>query len=160
MLYYTRFHSPLWEIILAGDAQGITHAHMVTEEGKRTFLIEESWVQNDVFFAEAKQQILEYLDKKRTAFTLSLNPQGTTFQKKVWTALCSIPYGETRTYKDIAIAIGNAKAARAIGMANSLNPIPLIIPCHRVVGSGGALTGFAHGLTAKKTLLDLEKKAE
>jgi len=105
---------------------------------------------------EAAKQIQQYLDGKRTSFDLPLNPKGTEFMKKVWKALLKISYGETKTYKQIAQMIENPKAVRAVGMANHNNPIPIIIPCHRVIGSNGNLTGYALGLDMKKYLLELE----
>ena len=104
----------------------------------------------------ATTQIKEYLENKRKNFELPLNPKGTEFMKKVWNELLKIPYGQTRTYKQIAEAIGNKKAARAVGMANNKNPMPIIIPCHRVVGANGSLVGYALGLDMKKYLLKLE----
>lgn len=103
-------------------------------------------------------QVMEYLNKKRTYFDFPYKLNGTEFQKKVWEQLLAIPYGETRTYKDIATAIGNPKASRAVGMANNKNPITIFIPCHRVIGSNGNLTGYAGGLDMKKALLDIEKE--
>ncbi|WP_019230401.1 methylated-DNA--[protein]-cysteine S-methyltransferase [Sedimentibacter sp. B4] len=105
----------------------------------------------------AALQLNEYFEGKRNSFDLPLNPKGTEFQKKVWAALCDIPYGETRSYKQIAEYIGNPKACRAVGMANNKNPIMIFIPCHRVVGSDGSLTGYAGGLDMKEKLLSLEK---
>jgi len=105
----------------------------------------------------ASNQLNEYLNGIRTAFDLPLNPVGTEFQKKVWTALCEIPYGETRSYKQIAEAAGNSKASRAVGMANNKNPIMIFIPCHRVIGANGSLVGYAGGLDMKEKLLNLEK---
>lgn len=102
------------------------------------------------------KQLDEYFDGKRKIFDLKLNPQGTEFQKKVWNALYAIPYGETRSYKDIAKACGNENASRAVGLANNKNPIPIIFPCHRVVGSNGDLVGYAGGLELKKQLLEIE----
>lgn len=106
---------------------------------------------------EAKKQINEYLERTRKEFDLPLNPRGTDFMKKVWKELLNIPYGNTTTYKQIAENIGNPKAARAVGMANNKNPIPIIIPCHRVIGSSGNLVGYALGLDKKNFLLELEK---
>ena len=157
MEYYTRFEAPLCGIILVGNEDGLTNLHMDTGEGKRSFVIEDAWIRNDEFFREAREQILEYFQGKRRRFSVLLNPQGTVFQKKVWLALCVIPYGEVRSYKDMATAMGNPDASRAVGMANAKNPIPIIVPCHRVIGSNGKLTGFAHGIRAKQKLLDLEK---
>lgn len=104
-------------------------------------------------------ELTEYFDGKRTQFDIPLSLHGTPFQKAVWEALCHIPYGETRSYKEIAAAVGNPKASRAIGMANNKNPIPLLVPCHRVIGASGLLVGYAGGLELKKKLLQLENKA-
>ena len=106
---------------------------------------------------EACRQLSEYLKGERKTFDLPLNPKGTNFQKCVWRALCDIPYGETRTYKQIAEAIGNPKAVRAVGMANNRNPITIIVPCHRVIGANGKLVGYGGGLEMKEFLLRLEK---
>lgn len=105
---------------------------------------------------EAERQLNEYFAGKRNHFDLELDFVGTEFQKKVWQALLTIPFGETRSYGEIAVQIGNAKAVRAVGAANGKNPISIIAPCHRVIGASGALTGFAGGLGAKKLLLTLE----
>lgn len=105
---------------------------------------------------ETEKQLIQYLDGKRTAFDVPLNPKGTKFMKKVWTALQEIPYGQVRTYGQIAQKVGNPKAARAVGMANHRNPIPIIIPCHRVIGSNGKLVGYALGMQRKQFLLNLE----
>ena len=104
------------------------------------------------------KQIEEYFEGKRSFFDLPLESKGTEFQKKVWKALIEIPYGETRSYGDIAKIIGNGKASRAVGMANNKNPIPIIIPCHRVIGANGKLVGYAGGLDLKEKLLELEKQ--
>lgn len=106
----------------------------------------------------AKQQIDEYFQGKRKTFDLPLNPAGTPFQKQVWHALCNIPYGETRTYKQIAEAIDCPKGYRAVGLANNKNPIVIVIPCHRVIGKNGSLVGYALGLEMKQSLIDLENK--
>ncbi len=156
MKYYTRFNTSLCKIILVGNEEGISNLHLNTGECKRVFEISEDWVRNDSFFKNAVEQVMEYCEGKRKEFNLLLNPEGTDFQKRVWKALSRIPYGEVRSYKDIAVEIGNEKACRAVGMANSKNPIPLIVPCHRVVGANGKLVGFALGLEVKKKLLDLE----
>ena len=105
---------------------------------------------------EAHWQLTEYLRGERKAFDLPLNPQGTDFQKRVWKALCDIPYGETRSYKQIAEAIGNPKAVRAVGMANNRNPLLVVVPCHRVIGANGKLVGYAAGLDKKAFLLGME----
>jgi methylated-DNA-[protein]-cysteine S-methyltransferase len=143
-------------IVLVGDEKGLTHLHMETDDGKRSLVIQDAWIRNDGFFRGGREQILEYFEGKRRQFSLPLNPGGTVFQNRVWEALCAIPYAEVRTYKEVASKVGNPKASRAVGMANAKNPIPIIIPCHRVIGSNGTLTGFAHGLAAKQMLLHLE----
>ena len=104
----------------------------------------------------AGKQLLEYFSRKRKTFELPLAPAGTEFQGQVWQALCQIPYGETVSYKDIAKKVNNDKAARAVGMANNKNPIPIFIPCHRVIGANGKLVGYGGGLGIKKALLELE----
>lgn len=106
---------------------------------------------------EAIKQLNEYFDGKRKEFDLPLAPKGTEFQKKVWNALKEIPFGETRSYGEIARRIGNEKASRAVGMANNKNPIMIIIPCHRVIGANGKLVGYAGGIDIKEKLLNLEK---
>lgn len=107
---------------------------------------------------QAVAELREYFEGERREFTVPLAPKGTSFQQKVWTALQTIPYGETRSYKEIAVAIGNEKACRAVGMANNRNPLPIFIPCHRVVGSSGKLVGYAGGLDVKTYLLELERE--
>ena len=106
---------------------------------------------------ECFKQLKEYFEGSRREFDLPIEMNGTQFQKKVWKELLKIPYGETRSYKDIAISIGNEKACRAIGMANNKNHIPIIIPCHRVIGSNGKLVGYAGGIDIKEKLLNIEK---
>ena len=110
-----------------------------------------------VLLKEAINELNEYLDGNRSSFDLPLEPKGTEFQKKVWNALKEIPYGETRSYGEIAKIIGNEKAARAVGMANNKNPIAIIVPCHRVIGANGKLVGYAGGLDLKEKLLQLER---
>ncbi len=112
--------------------------------------------END-FSHKVSKELDEYFEGKRKSFDIELAPIGTDFQKKVWDALLKIPYGATCTYKDIATAIGNPNASRAVGGANNKNPIPIIIPCHRVIGANKALVGYAYGLEMKRYLLDLEK---
>lgn len=106
--------------------------------------------------AEARNQLEQYFSGSLRRFTLPLQPKGTPFQQKVWAALLQIPWGETRTYGQVAAMIGQPKACRAVGMANNRNPLPIFIPCHRVIGANGQLTGYAGGLPAKERLLSLE----
>ncbi len=103
-------------------------------------------------------QLKEYFAGKRKIFDFPYQLKGTDFQQKVWAALCEIPYGQTRTYKDIALAIGNPRACRAVGMANNKNPMSIVVPCHRVIGSNGKLVGYGSGLDMKQALLQLEAK--
>lgn len=120
-------------------------------------LKENEQIKETPLLVEAEKQLIEYFNKTRTKFDLPLDPQGTDFMKRVWKELIQIPYGETRTYKQIAQKIGNEKASRAVGMANNKNPIPIIIPCHRVIGANNKLVGYALGLDKKEFLLNLEK---
>lgn len=156
MKYYTIFNTPLCEIILAGNERGLSNLHLNTGIGPRRFKIADDWERNDIFFSDIRSQIEKYFKGECREFRVALNPKGTDFQKTVWRELTKISYGEVRTYNDIARAIGKDNASRAVGNANSRNPIPLIVPCHRVIGSNGNLTGFAHGLKTKESLLRLE----
>ncbi|CAM3154616.1 methylated-DNA--[protein]-cysteine S-methyltransferase [Sporolactobacillus spathodeae] len=116
----------------------------------------DSWLRDDAAFTAIDQQIDDYLAGKRHSFDCPILLIGTEFQKKVWRALETIPYGETRTYSDIAAQIGKPGASRAVGGANNKNPLPLIIPCHRVIGKDGTLTGYGGGLEIKQALLEIE----
>lgn len=156
-MFYTVFETQFWKIVLVGDETGLTNLHMETGEGSRTFSIHQEWERNDALFIEARKQIEAYFRGERTEFDIPINPEGTEFQLKAWQALRQIPFGEVRTYKQQAEAVGCPNGARAVGMANSRNPLPIIVPCHRVVGSNGTLTGFAHGVDAKRTLIEFEK---
>ncbi len=115
------------------------------------------WIEDNTIFPEAVSQLTQYFEGRLKQFNLDLQPKGTAFQKQVWQALLTIPYGTTVTYGEIAERIDNPKAFRAVGLANRSNPIPIIIPCHRVIGKNGKLTGFAGGLDIKQALLDLER---
>lgn len=140
--------TPLGEMYLEGDDRYITALRFGKADGDNPSPV----------LCMAKTQLEEYFSGSRTAFDLPLQPQGTEFQRTVWQALCEIPYGETATYGEIAAKISNPKACRAVGMANNRNPIAIIIPCHRVVGANGTLTGYAGGLDKKEFLLKLEDK--
>jgi methylated-DNA-[protein]-cysteine S-methyltransferase len=109
-------------------------------------------------FRTVERQVREYFQGKRTVFDLRLHLKGTPFQKEVWKALSEIPYGETRTYGDIAKAVGRPAAVRAVGLANARNPLPIVVPCHRVIGAGGKLVGYGGGLPVKQALLDRERE--
>ncbi len=152
-LNYCLYNSPVGKLLLAGDMDGLQRIQF-----ECNIQIDENWQENKKRFVEVIQQLDEYFSKKRKTFDLKLNPQGTEFQKQVWNRLEQIPFGQTKYYGQIAQEIGNPKASRAIGMANNKNPIPIIIPCHRVIGKNGTLTGFASGLDIKQQLLNIENK--
>jgi methylated-DNA-[protein]-cysteine S-methyltransferase len=146
------YETKIGKIVIIENGTAITHLYF-----GENFPLEVSIIETPLL-KKASEQLHEYLDGKRNTFDSPLAPQGTEFQQKVWKSLLEIPYGKTYTYKDIASHIGNVKAARAVGMANNKNPILILIPCHRVVGSNGKLIGYAGGLDVKEKLLDLEKK--
>ncbi|HZJ84267.1 MAG TPA: methylated-DNA--[protein]-cysteine S-methyltransferase [Syntrophomonadaceae bacterium] len=146
------YKSPIGTLWIAEENQAITYLKF--DKGSKDW---SAYKQNETtLIKKAENQLTEYFNGNREKFTLPIAPQGTEFQKTVWEALLNIPYGETRSYKDIATTINNPKAARAVGLANNRNPIAVIIPCHRVVGHDGSLTGYAGGLDIKRFLLDLE----
>lgn len=126
---------------------------VVDETGK----VEETAEESLALLKRTVTEVREYLDGNRMDFDIPVNVSGTPFQKRVWDALCRIPYGETRTYGEIARAVGSPRGARAVGMACGQNPVMILIPCHRVIGSTGKLVGFAGGLSMKESLLKLEK---
>jgi methylated-DNA-[protein]-cysteine S-methyltransferase len=154
-MYYDIIESLVCPILLAGDEKRLKH--VIFLKGERQVEIPDDWVENKELFREATRQLEAYFSGKLESFDLKLAPEGTEFQKSVWKALCKIPYGETRTYKDIAASVGKPKAYRAVGLANNRNPIAIIVPCHRVIGSNGKLTGYASGLDVKAFLLKLEE---
>ena len=148
-LNYTYVTTPVGLLEVAEYEQRLKHIYFVENASHP-----ES--QNSVLSA-AKQQLTEYIAGEHKTFDLPLDPQGTDFQKQVWKALCNIQFGETCSYLDIALQIGNHKAVRAVGAANGKNPLSIVVPCHRVIGKSGKLTGYAGGLSRKAWLLDLEK---
>ena len=119
---------------------------------------EDSEIYEAPILKEAARQLKSYLEGKRTSFSLPLEPEGTAFMKQVWAGLCEIPYGKTVSYKSVAERIGKPNAARAVGLANNRNPIPIFIPCHRVIGTNGALVGYRGGLELKNTLINMETR--
>lgn len=158
-MYYHIIESPTGPILLAGNKDGLKHIIFLKGKGKdkEKFKIPDDWVENKDFFGETSRQLEAYFSGKLKSFDVKLAPEGTEFQKSVWKALCEVPYGETRSYKDIAVSIGKPKAYRAVGLANNRNPIAIIVPCHRVIGADGKLTGYASGLDVKEFLLKLEE---
>lgn len=158
MNYFYCYQTKLGTIFIAEDEQGITELSLITGEEETDMERDQSYKQKETGrLKEAAVEFMEYLDGSRKEFTVKLHPKGTEFQKKVWDALRKIPYGETRSYKQIAEAIGNPKACRAVGMANHNNPIMCMIPCHRVIGADKKLVGYAGGLDIKEKLLKMEK---
>ncbi|MCC7460285.1 MAG: methylated-DNA--[protein]-cysteine S-methyltransferase [Proteobacteria bacterium] len=163
-LFWNILETSWGEILIVADHKGIVRITLPAQsasnsktlnnlcKSRETILTHK----NTATIAQAKKQIAEFLNGKRNSFHLELNPHGTDFQKKVWNALKRIPYGQTRCYQDIARSVGSPKAVRAVGMANNKNPLPLVIPCHRVIGKNGSLVGYAGGIPLKKKLLKLE----
>ncbi len=153
-MYYSYCDSPVGPLLLRGERDTLHGLHFST--GNKARGADPEWERYDEPFRRVKRQLGEYFSGKRKVFDLALEPHGTPFQLSVLEALLEIPYGETRSYLDIAERIGNPKAVRAVGSANGSNPIAVIIPCHRVIGSNGSLTGFGGGLESKRYLLELE----
>jgi methylated-DNA-[protein]-cysteine S-methyltransferase len=152
---FTSIESPVGELLLAADAEGrLTRLHF--PEDPRAQTTSEGWVRDDDALAEPCRQLTAYFAGELHDFDLELAPNGTPFQLAVWRALREIPYGATASYGEIARAVGAPGAARAVGGANNRNPIAIIVPCHRVIGAGGSLTGYGGGLDRKRRLLDLE----
>ena len=154
------YNSPIGEVGIVENGYGITDIYTEKElEDKEKLIKDKNYILEETsLILEAHNELEEYFKGKRKEFTISLSPEGTEFQKKVWQELMKIPYGETRSYKDIAIKIGKPTAARAIGMANNKNRMLIVIPCHRVIGQNGSLVGYASGVDMKKYLLELEEK--
>lgn len=144
--------TPVGKMGIIEENDAITHLYF--SDGS---LPEGAELKETELIKKAKTQLQEYFSGRRKDFDLPLKPSGTAFQQAVWQALCSIPYGETRSYKDIASQIGNPKACRAVGMANNRNPIAIVVPCHRVIGANGEMVGYAGGLSVKEHLLQLER---
>ena len=142
-------NTPLGFTEIQGDENGISKIHVMNENVEISTKIPEE-------LKEAVLQLQDYFDGKRTTFTFPLNPSGTDFQKKVWEELLNIPFGKTRSYLDLSKKLGDVKAIRAVASANGKNPLWIVVPCHRVIGTDGSLTGYAGGLWRKKWLLEHE----
>ncbi len=154
-VYYRYAESPVGNLLLAGNSSGLKWILLPRESGPdypRSY-----WQPSGDLFNEAIRQLEAYFEGRLKTFDLSLLPEGTPFQQTVWRELQSVPYGSTTTYREIACKIGMPKAVRAVGAANGKNPLPIVIPCHRVIGSDGKLTGYGGGLPMKKFLLALER---
>src|SRR4051794_35862789 len=153
--FYATVDSPIGELLLVSDGEALCGLSM--QGGRRPLRIDPAWSAAREPFEAVTRQLGEYFAGERTAFDLPLQPHGTDFQRAGWAALRAIPYGETRSYGEIARAVGRPDAVRAVGAANGSNPIAVIVPCHRVIGADGSLTGFGGGLERKRILLDLEQ---
>ena len=150
----TVLDTPFGPLLLAGTAQGLTIVGFT--EGERPLRQEPERQEDSGLLAEATRQLQEYFDGRRRRFTLPVAPAGTPFQQRVWQELQEIPWGTTTTYGEVARRIGQPTAVRAVGSANGRNPVAIVIPCHRVIGSDGSLTGYAGGIATKRRLLQLE----
>ncbi len=157
-MLHTTIQSPIGELLLTGDGEAISGLYI--QDGLAAMEPDPGWRRDDEAFADAREQLGEYFAGERTDFDLPLAPEGTEFQRQVWDELRAIPYGETRSYAELARAVGRPGAARAVGAANGRNPITVIVPCHRVIGSDGDLAGFSGGVERKRMLLDLEASGE
>jgi methylated-DNA-[protein]-cysteine S-methyltransferase len=154
LLRYTTIDSPVGELLLLGDGRALRGLFM--QQGRTGVTTHRHWARDDAAFDAVRAQLDEYFDCRRAAFDLPLDPHGTRFQRLVWRALQEIPYGETVTYGELARRLGRPSASRAVGAANGHNPISVIVPCHRVVGGDGTLTGYGGGIERKRFLLELE----
>ncbi len=157
-LAFMEMASPVGRLKLVANETALVAVLLENENPKRLRLAELIEQTHHPVLLETQKQLSEYFAGKRQQFGLPLDFEGTEFQQKVWQALLSIPFGETRSYRDIAAQVGNVKAVRAVGAANGKNPISIIVPCHRVVGANGKLVGFAGGLENKDILLKIEKR--
>lgn len=156
--YRISFDTSIGNLTVEEEDGGISQVYFTGYESRQASFLEEITDRKTPLLAQAEKELGEYARGQRSVFHLPLCSKGTAFQKNVWDALCTIPYGETRSYRQIAEQVGSPKGYRAVGMANHNNPISIIVPCHRVVGSNGSLTGYAGGLEHKQMLLELEAR--
>ena len=153
----TTVDSPIGPLTLTGSDGYLTGVQM---RGQRhAIVVSDDWVRDDEWFSPVIEQLESYFSGKRTSFELPLRPTGTDFQLEVWRGLCEIPYGTTISYGELARRVGRPGASRAVGLANGRNPIAIVVPCHRVIGADGSLTGYGGGIERKTWLLDLEGAA-
>jgi methylated-DNA-[protein]-cysteine S-methyltransferase len=152
---YRFLDSPVGGLLLARDEAGLRSIHF--QHGRHPQQPAPAWRRDDASFDDVVPQLEEYFAGTRRAFNLPLAPEGTTFQQRVWSAVLDIPYGQTISYGELAARIGQRLASRAVGLANGSNPLPIVIPCHRVIGSNGKLTGYGGGVAIKERLLTLER---
>lgn len=156
-MYWCETDSPVGRLLLAGSAQALQRVYF--QAGPQPLRAPATWRHDPAPFGEPLAQLREYFAGARRTFHLSLAPAGTPFQLAVWSALQAIPYGDTVSYGELARRLGRPGSARAVGLANGTNPLPIIVPCHRVIGADGSLTGFGGGLNIKRALLSLEGAA-
>lgn len=149
--YFTHMQSPIGELLLTSDGKALTRLYMQNQ--KYADASQPDWQRDESLFVDVCEQLASYFAGKRKMFDLPLAPAGTDFQHGVWQALREIPYGQTTSYGELAKGLGKAKASRAVGMANGRNPISIIVPCHRVIGADGSLTGYGGGIERKRWLL-------
>ena len=149
---FTSIDSPIGPLLAARDGEAIIQIHFTPADP------EDAWTRKDDAFDDLRRALDDYFAGRTQKFDLPLEPRGTEFQKSVWRALVDIPYGQTTTYRAIAHLLGKPEAVRAVGAANGANPLPIVVPCHRVIGSNGSLTGFGGGLPVKRWLLDHEAR--
>ncbi len=154
MKQYCYYQSPIGRLLLIGEEGILEELHF--PNSAEDAVIGDNWLDNEEHFSDVLKQLGEYFAGSRQSFEVKMDPKGTDFQRRVWQELQRIPFGKTASYGEIAQRINNPKACRAVGGANGKNPIPIIIPCHRIIGNDGSLTGFGGGLELKKTLLRLE----
>jgi methylated-DNA-[protein]-cysteine S-methyltransferase len=155
--YWHEIDSPVGPLLLAGTPHALTGVNF--QAGPCPQRPAKEWCHEAAAFVRVQTQLMEYFCGARRTFELPLAPEGTPFQLRVWRALCMIPYGETLSYGELARRLGRPNGARAVGLANGANPLPIVVPCHRVIGSDGTLTGFGGGLHIKRSLLALEGAA-
>ena len=158
MTLYTELESPLGTLLLTADDGALTGVHFPGRKHGRPPQPDWQRADDDPLLASARSQLAEYFDGRRSSFDLPLAPRGTPFQEAVWRALLAVPYGATSTYGAVAGAIRRPKAVRAVGAAIGANPIAIVVPCHRIIGADGSLTGYAGGLDRKARLLALERR--
>jgi methylated-DNA-[protein]-cysteine S-methyltransferase len=152
-MVYDEIDSPVGPLLLASDEAGLRLIHFQAG-GRREG--DPAWTRDASAFTDLRRQLAEYFRGERRTFDVRLAPEGTAFQRDTWRALATIPYGATISYAELARRVGRPRAVRAVGAANGANPLPIVVPCHRVIGADGSLTGFGGGLDAKRRLLELE----
>lgn len=154
-MQYAFIESPVGRLLLAGDGRALSILSFASSD--RASAVEPDWEADCGGLAPLRAELDDYFAGRLTAFRTAVMPRGTLFQQRVWAELCRIPYGETISYAELARRVGNTRAVRAVGLANGANPIAIVIPCHRVIGSNGTLVGYGGGLPIKQALLALER---